>query len=216
MKSSCCHSRQVQVENNRSICTNQNCENYLGTIPFTYAPRFWNNLFAFFFFVFIFLFTFEDYSYNQKPITDAAEAMFKIHQCEPLTADNLKLELKNLEVICKEEVFAQFQIESGHMTSYLFLKTNNLCGMRYPCKRSTAAIGIFLPQSDTIIKGSQSELKKYCKQNNYAVYASWQDCLKDYKLWQDECFKVKEKYLTFLGTNYAEDIDYVQKIKQIK
>ena len=216
MKSSCCHSQLIHVENNRSVCLNSNCENYLGPIPFTYSPRFWNNLFAVFFFAFIFLFTFEDFSYNRNPIKNTAEALLKIQQNEPFTVDNLKLELKNLDVICKDEVFAQLQIESGHMTSYLFLKTNNLCGMRYPFKRTTAAIGIFLPESNTIVNGSQKELKKYSQQNNYAVYATWQDCLKDYKLWQDECFKLKEKYLSFLGTYYAEDTDYVQKIKEIR
>jgi hypothetical protein len=195
---------------------NPKCENYLGSVPFTYQPRIWNNLFAFFFFVFIFLFTFNDYSFNKNAITDSADALLKIQQNEPLTEDNLMIELKNQEVICRNEVFAQLKIESGHLTSFLTLKTNNLCGMRYPSKRTTAAIGIFLPESNTIIKGTQKELRKFCQKNNYAVYATWQDCVKDYKLWQDECFKLKEKYLAFLGNNYAEDADYVQKINTIK
>lgn len=216
MKSSCCHTQLIHTEQNLSICLNGTCENYLGTISFTYLPRFWNKLFAFFFFVFIFLFTAHDYSLNQNPISDSAVAMLKIHQSEPLTDDNLKLELKNLDIVCRNEVFAQLQIESGHMASYLFIKTNNLCGMRYPFKRSTSAIGIFLPELDTIIKGSQNALKKYSQRNNYAVYACWQDCLKDYKLWQDECFRLKEKYLAFLGSNYAEDSDYVKKINRMK
>jgi len=88
--------------------------------------------------------------------------------------------------------------------------------MRYPFKRNTSAIGIFLPESDTIIMGSAKDLKKYSQKNQYAVFATWQDCLKDYKLWQDECFKLKEKYLAFLGSNYAEDGDYVKKINSIK
>ena len=85
--------------------------------------------------------------------------------------------------------------------------------MRYPFKRKTSACGLFLPESDTIIFGSQKELRKYSGQNHYAVYACWQDCLKDYKLWQDEYFKIAEKYLSFLGARYAEDADYVKKIK---
>jgi len=99
MKSSCCHSHLIHAENNRNVCLNTSCENYLGSIPFTYTPRVWNKLFAFFFFGFIFLFTFNDYSYNQNPITNSAEALLKIQQNEPLTDDNLKLELKSLDVI---------------------------------------------------------------------------------------------------------------------
>ena len=216
MKSSCCHSPLIYQEKNKAVCVNHECENYLGTIEFTYHPRFWNKLFTIFLAIFIFLFTFNDYSFNRNTVISPADAMLKIAQNEPLTDDNLMLELKTQEIICRDEVFAQLQIESGHLNSFLALKANNLCGMRYPSKRPTSAIGIFLPESNTIIKGSQKDLKKYCQKNNYAVYATWQDCIKDYKLWQDECFKVKEKYLAFLGSNYAEDADYVKKINNLK
>ena len=35
------------------------------------------------------------------------------------------------------------------------------------------------------------------------------------EIWQDNCFKLTERYLTFLGTYYAEDDQYVAKIKQL-
>ena len=136
-----------------------------------------------------------------------------MRQSEPVSEANLRAELKDQEVLCPEAVFAQIQIESAHMKSFLFQKTNNFFGMRFPCKRSTSAIGVYLPDSDTIILGSQKDLKKYASKNNYAVYACWQDCVKDYKLWQVECFNVTEKYLAFLGNFYAEDAGYVTKIK---
>ena len=85
--------------------------------------------------------------------------------------------------------------------------------MRYPFKRQTSALGIYLPESDSVIIGSQKDMRKYSSQNNYAVYACWQDCVKDYKFWQDEYFKITEKYLSFLGSCYAEDTQYVNKIK---
>ena len=213
MKSSCCHSKLVHKENENSICLNQECKNYLGHIEFHYGPRYWNNLFALFFFVFIFLFTFEDFSYNKNAITDAEDAMLQLHLNQPLTDENLKDEIKEQNIVCNKEVFAQIQIESGHLNSFLCKRTNNLLGMRYPFKRKTAACGLFLPESDTIILGSQKDLKKYASQNNYAVYACWQDCVKDYKYWQDQNFKITEKYLSFLGAHYAEDADYVKKIK---
>ncbi len=213
MKSNCCHSNLHIQENGRNICINDKCESYLSSIEFLYKARIWNNLFALFLFIFIFLFTFNDYSYNKNPIANLNDALLKMHQNEPLTEDNLKNELKTQEVVCREAVFAQIQIESAHMTSFLFLKTNNFFGMRFPVKRSTQAIGLYLPDSDTIIYGSQKDLKKYASKNNYAVYACWQDCVKDYKLWQTQCFNLTEKYLAFLGNFYAEDAGYVTKIK---
>jgi hypothetical protein len=213
MKSNCCHSNLNIQENGQNICINEKCENYLSSIDFLYKDRIWNNLFALFLFIFIFLFTFNDYSFNKNPITNSKDALLKMHQNEPLTESNLKAELKDQEVVCREAVFAQIQIESAHMTSFLFLKTNNFFGMRFPFKRSTQAVGLYLPESDTIIYGTQKDLKKFASKNNYAVYGCWQDCVKDYKLWQNECFKVTEKYLAFLGTYYAEDEAYVSKIK---
>jgi hypothetical protein len=213
MKSNCCHSKLHIQENGRNICINDKCENYLSSIEYLYKGRTWNNVFALFLFIFIFLFTFNDYSFNKNLIVNFDETILKMRQHEPLTEDNLRTELKNQEVVCREAVFAQIQIESAHMTSFLFLKTNNFFGMRYPCKRSTQAIGMYLPDSDTIIIGSQKDLKKYASKNNYAVYACWQDCVKDYKLWQNECFNVTERYLAFLGSFYAEDQAYVSKIK---
>src|SRR5437773_10576737 len=109
MKSSCCHSELFYQENNQSVCINKSCKNYLSHITFLYSPRYWNNLFALFFFAFIFLFTFNDYSYNKNPIANSKDALLKLHQNEPLTDDNLKLELKNQDIVCCEQVFAKIQ-----------------------------------------------------------------------------------------------------------
>ena len=133
----------------------------------------------------------------------------------PLNKDNLKRELDSNHIICQEQVFAQIMIESGHLNSYLVKRANNLLGMRYPFKRKTSAIGIFIPEENLIIKGTQEELKKYRSKNNYAVYENWQDCVKDYKHWQEQSFKLTEIYLSFLGERYAEDPMYVSKIKQL-
>jgi uncharacterized FlgJ-related protein len=134
---------------------------------------------------------------------------------KPLSKENLRLELDEQNILCPDEVFAQILIESGHLESYLSKKVNNLLGMRYPFRRQTTAIGIYLPDSDQIIIGTQKELKKYHNKNHYAVYENWQECVKDYKLWQDECFKLTDKYLAFLGMYYAEDTKYVEKIKSM-
>ncbi|MBK5285060.1 MAG: hypothetical protein JJE25_06625, partial [Bacteroidia bacterium] len=63
--------------------------------------------------------------------------------------------------------------------------------------------------------GSSATLKKFSSQNQYAVYACWQDAVKDYKLWQDEYFRLAERYLHFLGNVYATDSSYEKKIRSV-
>ena len=132
-----------------------------------------------------------------------------------LNEDNLLSEIKSQGIICEKHVLAQAKIESLHLTSHLCRKANNLFGMRYPGRRQTTAIGVYLQGKDTIIYGSHEELKKYLKYPTYAVYASWVDAVKDYKMWQDNAFKVEEKYLSFLNRIYAEAPDYVSVVDKM-
>jgi hypothetical protein len=214
MKTSCCHTKSVRREKDLELCMNQNCENYM--LPTSaYVNRTWNNIFALFFFIFFFILSFDDFCSNGNGVP--AKAIYSLMQQEiaPLTPENLKKELEKNNILCQEEVFAQIMIESGYLSSYLTRHTNNLLGMRYPFRRTTEAIGLYLPASKEIVNGNQSELKKFRTQNHYAVFATWQDCIKDYKHWQDESFKLKDRYLTFLGMYYAEDTLYVQKIRKL-
>jgi flagellum-specific peptidoglycan hydrolase FlgJ len=158
-------------------------------------------------------------SFNDFSIISGNLKSFGVEKIYPksklLTDENLHMELDQNHIICPEQVYAQIVIESGHFNSYLTKKTNNILGMRYPFKRSSTAIGIYLPASNQIIKGKKEDLKKYRKQNNYAVYNSWEDCVKDYKYWQENTFNLTERYLNFLGNCYAEDSLYISKIKNI-
>lgn len=132
-----------------------------------------------------------------------------------LNEDNLLSEIKTQGIICEKHVLAQAKLESLHLTSHLCRKANNLFGMRYPGRRETTAIGVYLQGKDTIIYGNRDELKQYLKQPTYAVYASWVDAVKDYKMWQDNAFKVEEKYLSFLNRIYAEAPDYVSVVDKM-
>jgi uncharacterized FlgJ-related protein len=93
---------------------------------------------------------------------------------------------------------AQAILESGYMTSQIFIENNNLFGMRFPERRETTAI---------------SENK------GYSVYDCWTDSVKDYKLFQDFLFRNKEKtrdeYFDYLSRIYAEDGSYVFFVKKI-
>lgn len=132
-----------------------------------------------------------------------------------LNETNLFNEIKQQGIICESHVLAQAKLESYYMTSHLCKRANNLFGMRYPGRRPTTAIGVYLQGKDTIIYGTRDELRKYLKQPTYAVYASWVDAVKDYKLWQDNAFKVEEKYLSFLNRIYAEAPEYVQVVDKM-
>lgn len=214
MKSSCCHSKKIFREKEFIKCTNPHCQNYLlPTIP--HITRTWNNIFLFFFFIFLFILSFNDFSYDTPGLKTHDLCNSELSTPKELSKDNLKKVLDHNNVICPEQVYAQIMIESGNLKSFLTKKTNNLLGMRYPFKRKTSAIGIYLPDSNQIIKGTQAQLKKYSKHNHYAVYDSWEDCIIDYKFWQDKSFKLTEKYLVFLGNYYAEDTLYISKIKSI-
>lgn len=95
-------------------------------------------------------------------------------------------------------VFAQTLIETGHFTSDLLHAENNLFGMKYPRSRKTTSSG---------------------KSNGgYASYNEWVDSVEDYSLWQQDMIGDKdeiteEEYLKLLGRVYAEDKNYVKKIK---
>lgn len=95
-------------------------------------------------------------------------------------------------------VFAQSLIETGHFTSDLLHMENNLFGMKYPTRRETTSSG---------------------KSNGgYASYSEWIDSVEDYSLWQQNMIGDKdeiteEEYLKLLGRVYAEDKEYVNKIK---
>ncbi len=214
MKTACCNTRQIQFVEKKCVCANSSCNNYLGlTIAFRDYTKIRNSA-AVSLFVFSTLFTFDDFSHGkQEPFLHSGNNI-----CTspiPPTIQNLRNEMIQQDIICIPEVLAQVRIESGNMNSFLFRKTNNLLGMRFPFKRTTVASGIYLPANDTIIYGSQKELIKFSKQDHYAVYNSWQESVSDYKLWQEQHFKVKEKYLEFLGNVYAEDSLYVDKVKAI-
>lgn len=132
-----------------------------------------------------------------------------------LNEENLFVEIKNQGIICESHVLAQAKLESYYMTSHLCKRANNLFGMRYPGRRPTTAIGVYLQGKDKIIYGTRDELRKYLKQPTYAVFANWTDAVADYKLWQDNAFKVEKKYLSFLNRIYAEAPDYVQVVDKM-
>ena len=213
MKTKCCHTRQIQVVDKKNHCMNPQCENYLGQVTCYREFTKLRNSVTISVFAFSMLFTFNDYSNATKTYIDFTTDVTV--PPTPLTVENLKKEIESNEILCAPEVFAQMMLESANLSSFLLKKSNNMLGMRYPAKRKTTACGLYLPAKDTIILGTQDELRKLTAQNNYAVYATWQDAVADYKLWQASNFKMNDRYLEFLGKVYAEDTLYVSKIRKM-
>lgn len=96
-------------------------------------------------------------------------------------------------------VFAQAVLESSQFNSELFLRTNNLFGMKYPNVRKTTSIG----ESN----------------DGYAKYDHWVSSVTDYQLWQknnmSKDVNSQSEYFDLLSRNYAEDRKYINKLKNI-
>lgn len=93
-------------------------------------------------------------------------------------------------------VLAQMKIESGNYESSIARNNNNYFGMRQPSSRLTVSLG---------------------SRNGYARYRSWAYSILDYALWQRQYAwnLTEEQYLANLGKTYAEDPNYVSKVKKL-
>ena len=103
----------------------------------------------------------------------------------PFSKENLEKEINKQGIKYPDIVMAQAKIESGHFTSAIFKENNNLFGMKLPAQRKTTAIG---------------------KNRGHAKYETWQDSVKDYKIWQDTLgwsSLPKEMYIQKLSDKYC-------------
>lgn len=109
--------------------------------------------------------------------------------------EEVKEEIIRLNISHPDIVYAQCVIESGNFTSNIFKNNNNCLGIKLAKSRPTTAVG---------------------EDFGHAKYKSWQDCIRDYALWQASYARnlSKEEYLQFLGQIYAEDGSYITKLKQ--
>lgn len=107
-------------------------------------------------------------------------------------------EIRKLGIQHPEIVLAQTLLESANYTSRVFVKNNNMFGMKYPGRRQTTAIGSNM---------------------GYAKYSSWKKSIEDYAFYQKNFLKGKkltnQEYLRKLHLTYAEDPKYVKLLSQI-
>lgn len=93
-------------------------------------------------------------------------------------------------------VLAQMKLESSHYQSKLAKENNNYFGMKHPRQRLTMSMG---------------------EKNGYANFRSWAHSILDYALWQKRyAYDLDEQeYLKKIGSVYAEDEEYIRKVKNL-
>jgi hypothetical protein len=107
-----------------------------------------------------------------------------------ISIDALALELRQQGLAHWRVVLSQAVLESGwDLNSNVFRNSNNFVGMRVPAARPSTRIGEY---------------------NGYSSYDSWQDCVADVKLWQEQNWDggTCEAYVAKLSRIWAEAPDY--------
>jgi hypothetical protein len=111
---------------------------------------------------------------------------------------NLRLILEGFNIKFIDVVIAQSKLETGNYTSDIFLETGNLFGMK-PAK--------LRPYTH------------YGEHRGHADYkGNWKLSVIDYALWQAreaKNVKTEEQYYFLLSKMYAEDSDYISKLKKL-
>lgn len=116
---------------------------------------------------------------------------------DAFTTDRLKAYILELNIKFPHIVYAQAQLESAGFKSHIFRENNNMFGMK--CAR-------IRPSTN---KGED---------NGHAYFQNWRDCVVDYALYQAAYLsdlKSESEYWEYLRQNYAEDPNYVDKLKKI-
>jgi hypothetical protein len=109
----------------------------------------------------------------------------------------LKEYILELNIRFPHIVYAQAQLESGNFTSHIFQVNNNLFGMKEAKKRPTTN------------KGTE---------NGHAYFNHWRESVVDYAFYQAAYLndiRSEKEYWEYLGQNYAEDPNYIIKLKKI-
>jgi uncharacterized FlgJ-related protein len=120
-----------------------------------------------------------------------------LNETTKFTPEKLKQYLVELNIKFPHIVYAQTKLETGNFESKIFRENNNLFGMKVARIRPTTNKG---------------------EQYNHAVFNNWRESVVDYALYQASYLrdiKTETQYYEYLAKNYAEDTNYISKIKRI-
>lgn len=118
---------------------------------------------------------------------------------DSITDDCLKVNFQKHKIRFSHIVLAQAKLESNNYKSKLLFTSNNLFGMKVAATRFTFATNSY-------------------DYGNYARYETIEDCILDYRSWQIQnanFIVTEEAYFDLLHKYYAEDPNYVTKLKQL-
>lgn len=105
--------------------------------------------------------------------------------------------LKELKVNHPHIVLAQSMLETGNYQSDIFRQNHNLFGMKVARRRVCTALGSNL---------------------GHAYYENWVESVYDYAFYQSAYLRDltnEDRYFKYLSANYAQDPNYVKKLKRI-
>jgi uncharacterized FlgJ-related protein len=139
---------------------------------------------------------FKGFDTGASTITDIERSIL-IKESDKFSEEKLKEYLLQLNIKFPHIVYAQAVLETGNFKSHVFQNNQNLFGMKQARIRATTNQGTEL---------------------GHAVYNHWRESVVDYALYQCAfLLKVRseEAYYQYLSENYAENPDYVSKIKTL-
>jgi uncharacterized FlgJ-related protein len=125
------------------------------------------------------------------------EKLIIINQQDQFTPEKLKEYLLELNIKFPHIVYAQSLLETNHFKSQIFKVNNNLFGMKQARVRATTNQGTEL---------------------GHAIYKHWRESVVDYALFQNAYLNKignEDAYFDYLSQNYAEDKEYVNKLKKL-
>jgi uncharacterized FlgJ-related protein len=120
-----------------------------------------------------------------------------VEKVDPFKIDKLKDYLDELNIKFPDIVYAQARLETNGFKSRIFRENNNLFGMKTATRRSSTNKG---------------------EQHGHAYYDSWRESVVDFALWQCRYLNnvnTKEEYFQYLKANYAEDPNYINKLRKM-
>lgn len=135
--------------------------------------------------------------HNDMKDLSESEIMFIMVKHDKFSTDKLLCMIKELNFSFPDIVFAQAILETNNFKSRIFMENNNLFGMKQSVKRITKA--------------------RYT-QYDHAYYKNWIESVDDYALYSStylSSLKTESDYFEYLSQNYAEDSQYVTKLKSI-
>jgi uncharacterized FlgJ-related protein len=134
---------------------------------------------------------------TQAKDLNEAEIIVIMNKHDKFSSDKLAAMIKDMNFGFPYIVYAQAILETNNFQSKIFNENNNLFGMKRAVTRINKA------------RGTQSE---------HAFYRNWMESLDDYSLYSAtylSSLKTENDYFDYLEQNYAEDKQYVKKLKEV-